>query len=173
MSQTSNAIPASHKDVLKSLSSSFKKAVVESYAWNGDVFVVVSAESLLQILDALKSEHHFIALNDVFGIDRYTEQDRFEVVYNLVDLKNGRRLFVKTRCSEQDPVLDSVTGIWPNAEWHEREVFDMFGVRFTGNPDLRRVYLPEDFEYFPLRKEFPLLGIPGSIELPVTTPDRE
>jgi len=66
-----------------------------------------------------------------------------------------------------------VTGIWPGANWKEREVYDMFGIRFENHPDLRRMYLPEDFQYYPLRKEFPLLGVPGSIPLPNTTPDAD
>ena len=102
-----------------------------------------------------------------------TSDERFEVVYNLVSMKFGDRIFLKVRCEEENPELDSVSGVWPAANWAEREVYDMFGIHFRNHPDMRRIYMPEDFRYFPLRKEFPLLGIPGSIELPNTTPDSE
>jgi NADH-quinone oxidoreductase subunit C len=69
--------------------------------------------------------------------------------------------------------MDSITDVWQSASWMEREVYDMFGVKFNNHPDFRRIFMPEDYNYYPLRKEFPLLGIPGSIELPNTTPDTE
>ena len=103
--------------------------------------------------------------------DRFTSEDRFEVIYNIISLKSQKRLFIKTRCSEENPTLPTSTSIWPAANWHEREAFDMFGIQFEGHPDMRRLFLPEDFDYYPLRKEFPLLGIPGSLPLPSTTPD--
>ena len=103
--------------------------------------------------------------------DRFTSEDRFEVIWNIVSLKDRSRIFVKTRVPEDHPSLPTTTDIWPAAEWNEREAFDMMGIRFEGHPDLRRLFLPEDFEYFPLRKEFPLMGVPGSIPLPSTSPD--
>ena len=171
MSHTQSNVPESIILVVDELNTSFEQVVIDAYSSSGDVFIVIQRDSLLKVAAELKEVHHFVYLADVFGIDRYTSEDRFEVVYNLVDLKNGRRIFLKVRCPEENPVADSVTSVWPNADWAEREVYDMFGIRFNGHPDLRRMYMPEDFEYFPLRKEFPLLGIPGSIDLPVTTPD--
>ncbi len=90
-----------------------------------------------------------------------------------MNLRTQTRIFVKARVEEENPTIESVSSIWKAAGWNEREVYDMFGVRFENHPDLRRIFMPEDFEYFPMRKEFPLLGIPGSIELPNTTPDTE
>lgn len=173
MSASVSIIPDSHKSLLDSLGSACPGAIEEIYTSSGDVFVRVSAKHLLKVCASLRDDYHFIYLTDVFGIDRYTEDERFEVAYNLLDLRHGRRLILKTRCTETHPVLDSVTAVWPNANWSEREVFDMFGIRFLNHPDLRRIYMPEDFAYFPLRKEFPLLGIPGSIDLPASTPDPE
>ncbi len=143
------------------------------YRSASDLTLVVPRETLLDTLTKLKEEHHFVYLVDIVGADRFVEGDRFEVIYNLIDLKSARRLVVKTLADEDSPVLPSASSIWTNASWHEREIFDMYGVHFTDHPDLRRVYLPEDFEYYPLRKEFPLLGIPGSIDLPTSTPDQE
>lgn len=155
------------------LSENFSDKLVSVYQSSGDTFIVVDTDSILEISKHLKENLHYIFLSDVFGIDRYTSEDRFEVVYNLISLKHQQRVFVKVRCEEENPEVDSVVPVWPAANWFEREVYDMFGIYFRNHPDLRRIYMPEDFEYFPLRKEFPLLGIPGSIELPSTTPDSD
>lgn len=155
------------------LSENFSGKILEVYQSSGDTFIVIAADSLLEIGKHLKENLHYIYLSDIFGIDRYTSEERFEVVYNLLSLKHQQRVFVKVRCEEENPEVDSASGIWKAANWFEREVYDMFGVYFRNHPDLRRIYLPEDFEYYPLRKEFPLLGIPGSIELPSSTPDTE
>ena len=91
---------------------------------------------------------------------------RFEVTYNLRNPQTKERIFVKTRCDERDPHVPSLAGIWSGANWPEREAFDMYGIIFDGHPDMRRMYMPDDFEYYPLRKDFPLMGIDGSIPLP-------
>lgn len=156
-----------------SLTDNFSDKIIEVYQSSGDTFIRVEANSILKIAQHLRDILHYVYLSDVFGIDRYTSEERFEVVYNLLSLKTKARVFVKVRCEEENPEVDSVTGIWPAAGWNEREVYDMFGIHFRNHPDLRRIFLPEDFQYYPLRKEFPLLGIPGSIELPGTTPDND
>ncbi|TVP98369.1 MAG: NADH-quinone oxidoreductase subunit C [Balneolaceae bacterium] len=153
------------------LTENFTDKIIEVYQSSGDTFIRIEAGSLKEICSYLKNELHYIYLSDIFGIDRYTSEERFEVVYNLLSLRDRTRIFLKVRCEEENPELESVNDVWPAANWNEREVFDMFGIRFNNHPDLRRIFLPEDFEYYPLRKEFPLLGIPGSIELPGTTPN--
>lgn len=161
------------QQTVDSLTSKFSNDIIEVYQSSGDTFIRIEATSLLAISTYLKEDLHYTYLSDVFGIDRYTSDERFEVVYNLLSLKHQTRIFVKVRCEEENPELESVTSIWASAGWNEREVFDMFGIHFNNHPDLRRIFLPEDFQYFPLRKEFPLLGIPGSIELPSTTPESD
>ena len=156
-----------------SLTENFSAKVIEVYQSSGDTFIRIEADALREICTHLKQELHYVYLSDIFGIDRYTSEERFEVVYNLLSLRDRTRIFLKVRCEEENPELDSVTDIWPAANWNEREVYDMFGVRFNNHPDLRRIFMPEDFEYYPLRKEFPLLGIPGSIQLPSTTPNTD
>lgn len=155
------------------LSEKFTVSLMDVYQSSGDTFIRVLPDANVEVCRYLKDEHHFIYLADVFGTDRFTSQDRFEVIYNLVSLRDQQRIFVKVWLPEENPEIESVTSIWESANWFERQTYDMFGVRFTNHPDMRRIYMPEDFEYFPLRKEFPLLGIPGSIELPSTTPDTE
>ncbi|MDX1591590.1 MAG: NADH-quinone oxidoreductase subunit C [Balneolaceae bacterium] len=161
------------KQSIDELTEKHSDKLIEVYQSSGDTFVRVEADSIVEICTFMKESLHFNYLTDVFGIDRYTSDERFEVVYNLVSMKFGDRIFLKVRCEEENPELDSVSGVWPAANWAEREVYDMFGIHFRNHPDMRRIYMPEDFQYFPLRKEFPLLGIPGSIELPNTTPDSE
>ena len=159
--------------VVDGLTENFSDKLIEVYQSSGDTFVRVEADSILEISKYLKEKQHFVFLCDVFGNDRYTSDERFEVVYNLMNLRTQTRVFIKVRVEEENPTLESVSSVWKAAGWNEREVYDMFGVRFENHPDLRRIFMPEDFEYFPMRKEFPLLGIPGSIELPNTTPDTE
>ncbi|GAA5520917.1 NADH-quinone oxidoreductase subunit C [Aliifodinibius salicampi] len=161
------------KKVIDGLSDQFSDSFIEVYQSTGDTFVRVEADAVVDICKYLKSTHHFIYLNDLFGTDRFTSEERFEVVYNLISLRDRERLFLKVRLPEEDPRLESVADIWKSASWMEREVYDMFGVHFDNHPDFRRIFMPEDYEYHPMRKEFPLLGIPGSIELPSTTPDTE
>lgn len=161
------------QNVVDGLSKNYTDSFIEVYQSTGDTIIRVEADAIVDICRYLKNEQHFIYLTDVFGTDRFTSEERFEVIYNLISLRNRVRLFVKVRLPEEEPVVNSVAGIWKSASWMEREVYDMFGIRFNNHPDFRRIYMPEDFDYYPLRKEFPLLGIPGSIELPNTTPDTE
>ncbi|MDX1671702.1 MAG: NADH-quinone oxidoreductase subunit C [Balneolaceae bacterium] len=161
------------KKVIDGLSEKHSGNVVNVYQSSGDTFVHVEADAIVEICRYLKEEHRFINLADIIGTDRFTSRERFEVIYNLVSLRDLQRLFLKVRLEEENPVIDSVTPVWKAANWFERETYDMFGIRFEGHPDLRRILMPEDFEYYPLRKEFPLIGIPGSIELPSSEPDKE
>ncbi len=159
--------------VVDGLTEDFSESLIEVYQSSGDTFIRVESESVLEICTYLKDKQHFSFLCDIIGTDRYTSDERFEVIYNLINLRTQTRVFLKVRVEEENPVLNSVFSVWKSANWMEREVYDMFGVKFENHPDMRRIFMPEDFEYFPLRKEFPLLGIPGSIELPNTTPDTE
>lgn len=132
----------------------------------------VKASALHKVLKGLKEHMGFTYLSDITGIDYYTDEKRFGVAYNIVNLTERKRLRVLVRVEEKDPAVDSVVDVWQAAAWFEREVWDMVGIRFHGNPDHRRIYMPEDFEYFPLRKEFPLIGIPGSIQVPEMDPPK-
>ena len=123
---------------------------------------------MLAVCQALKSDPA-LALDmviDITAVDRYRREQRFEVVYHLYSLQHKHYIRLQVPVEEEQPVVPSVTGVWAGANWHERETFDMFGIRFTGHPDLRRMYMPEEFEHHPLRKDFPLMGIPDSLPLP-------
>jgi NADH-quinone oxidoreductase subunit C len=159
--------------VVEDLKKEFQDDIIDVGGHAGDTMLRVSLTRIHDICQYLYESHHFTYLVDLFGADRFTSEERFEVIYNVISLKTGLRIFLKVWCSEEEPEVRSVTDIWAGANWNEREVWDMFGIRFENHPDLRRIFMPEDFEYHPLRKEFPLLGIPGSIDLPSTTPDTE
>jgi NADH-quinone oxidoreductase subunit C len=132
----------------------------------GDECAIVPRERVLEVAKRLKHEFGFLHMMDALGHDRMGTKPRFEVTYNLRNHTTKQRIFLKVRCDERDPHVPSLYSVWEGCNWHEREAYDMFGVIFDNHPDLRRMYMPEDFEYHPLRKDFPLMGIPGSIPLP-------
>lgn len=130
------------------------------------------AERLLELLTLLKSDFGFDMLIDITAID-YLEYpdatDRFGVVYLLLNTSSGQRLVVRTAVNLPDAVLPSMCGLWRGANWLEREVFDMFGITFSGHPDLRRILMPEEFTEHPLRKDYPLKGRGERHNFPVIT----
>jgi len=154
--------------IIQLLKNNFNNVIETTVLYQDEVTFVVDKKEIVNICKFLKNneELKFISLVDVCGVDRFTKKDRFEVVYNLWSdlLKNRIRLRVKV--DEEDLKIDSVTSIWKSANWYERETYDMFGIVFNNHPDLRRIYMPEDYEYFPLRKDFSIAGVPDSIPLP-------
>ncbi|MCL4159055.1 UNVERIFIED_CONTAM: hypothetical protein GTU68_036612 [Idotea baltica] len=135
--------------------------------------VVVKSENIFEVLKHFKEQLGFDYLADITASDHYTDDQRFEVTYNICNLGDRQRLMVSCFVEEADPSLDSVIKLWKAADWFEREAYDMMGVTFNNHHDLRRMYMPEDYEWYPLRKEFPLLGIPGSLPLPEKDPPKE
>ncbi len=131
-----------------------------------DEAAIFPVGQMLAVARRLKDEFGFVHIMDALGHDRMEKKDRFEVTYNLRNPNTKQRIFLKVRCDERDPHVPSLTSVWTGANWHEREAYDMFGVLFDGHPDMRRMYMPDDFEFYPLRKDFPLMGVPGSIPLP-------
>ncbi|OWK41667.1 NADH-quinone oxidoreductase subunit C [Fimbriiglobus ruber] len=120
-----------------------------------------SPDVIFGLLACLKNECGFDMLADLAGIDYLNypgAADRFAVVYALTNTATGERVFVKAHANDPDPALPSAVPLWEGANWMEREVYDMFGVTFTGHPDLRRILMPDEFTSFPLRKDYPLRG---------------
>jgi NADH-quinone oxidoreductase subunit C len=154
--------------IVQKLKGNFESYIESVIDFNGTLTICVKTEKLIDICKFLKTDFDllFDMCKDVVGVDYNRTEYRFEVVYNLYSLKNNFRLLLKTKLEESNIHIPSVTGIWPGANWPEREVYDFYGIMFDGHPDLRRIYMPEEFEYYPLRKEFPLMGIPNSIPLP-------
>ena len=126
----------------------------------GELAVFVKKEAVVPVCRFLSGDPvlAFDFLSDIFSVDYPSDPERFEVTYLLYSIRRHHRLKLKTRVTEADCRVDSVTGIWQGANFLEREVYDMMGIRFTGHPDLRRIMLPEEFEGWPLRKDFPTEG---------------
>ena len=136
------------------------QAGTEVREFRGELTIVVPREHLRRAAEFLRGdpELQFTFLADLTGLDRSPIEPRFELNYHLLSMARRERVRLKVRVSGDDPVVESVTAVWPTANWHEREVFDLFGVRFEGHPDLRRILMPEDWEGYPLRKDYPVEG---------------
>jgi NADH-quinone oxidoreductase subunit C len=124
---------------------------------NGEAILTVARDAIASTLQTLRDEHQFQQLMEIAGADYPDRAERFEVVYMLLSLTRNQRIIVKCSASESTPV-PTVTHLWPVAGWLEREVFDMYGVLFAGNTDLRRILTDYGFEGHPQRKDFPLTG---------------
>ncbi|PKL51653.1 MAG: NADH-quinone oxidoreductase subunit C [Nitrospira bacterium HGW-Nitrospira-1] len=140
----------------------FPDEVLEIKEFRRQVSVTLRKNRIRDIAQYLHDDpdFYFDYLIDVCGVDYLGKKEkRFEVVYQLYSIKHRHAIRLKTEVSEEDPAIDSVTSIWAGANWHEREAFDLYGIRFNGHPDLRRILMPEDWEGHPLRKDYPLKGL--------------
>jgi len=140
--------------------------------FRGQNRVVVPRASIYAVLQTLKEKLGFDLLVDVTCVDylRYRDaKDRFGMVYLLANTQTNQRITVRTFLNDPEPVVPSVVSLWKGANWLEREVWDLFGIRFSGHPDLRRIVLPEEFTAHPLRKDYPLQGRGERHNLPVIT----
>jgi NADH-quinone oxidoreductase subunit C len=132
--------------------------VIACLTYLGQQFVEVTPEAVLGVLAFFRDAEQFDFLTDLTAVDRARDPERFEIVYFLYSFAHNQRVRVKTRVSlDQEPA--SITTLFPAADWLEREVFDMFGIRFAGHPDLKRILLPEEWQGFPLRKNTSILAM--------------
>jgi NADH-quinone oxidoreductase subunit C len=153
-------------DAIARLRARFGDGVGAVTEFRGETSVAVAREHIAAVCLFLKTECGFDLLTDLSGIDHYGEEPRYEVEYLLYALAQRCHLRLKVRVPEEDPAVDSVTSVWQTANWHEREAFDMFGLVFRGHPNLKRILMWEGYPHHPLRKDFPLAGMPA--ELPDT-----
>jgi NADH-quinone oxidoreductase subunit C len=155
-------IPAEleHNPIVVRLKQWDPQGIAEAAEFRGELTIVVPREHIRRVAEFLLSdpEMKFTFLADLSGVDRFPVEPRFEVNYHLLSLERRERLRLKVRVPGDDPRVETVTPVWPTANWHERETFDLFGVRFEGHPDLRRILLPENWEGHPLRKDYPVEG---------------
>ena len=145
---------------VQKLKEAFPEAAQEVVTFRGETTVVVPKEDLLPVGRFLRDEPDlaFDFLSLVCAVDYLPREPRFEMVYQLYSIKYRHRLRVKTRLHSEDATVESVTSIWPTANWHEREAYDLMGIQFQNHPDLRRILLPVDWKGHPLRKDYPLRG---------------
>jgi NADH-quinone oxidoreductase subunit C len=135
-------------------------AIEEVIEFRGETTIVVPRKILRTVAEHCRdhAELQFNLLTDATCVDRFPHEPRFELSYHLVSIPRRDKIRLKVRLSGSDAVVDSLVPVWPGANWLEREIFDLFGIRFEGHPDLRRILLPEDWEGYPLRKDYPVEG---------------
>ena len=152
------------------IAESFAADRVSFQTFRDNVRMLCSTAELWKLLSFLKEQCDFDMLVDISAVD-YLEypnaRDRFGVIYSLCATATGERAIVKVFVNDPHPALPSAVPLWNGANWLEREVYDMFGIRFVGHPDLRRILLPEEFAAFPLRKDYPLRGLGERHNFPV------
>jgi NADH-quinone oxidoreductase subunit C len=150
------------KQAVALLEEKFADEIVEIVEFRGDITVEVKPDRIVEIMTALRDGHDtgFKYLSMIAGMDYSPASPRFGVVYNLYSHKHHGRITLKARLADdQSPAIDSVASVWSTAIWHEREAYDMMGIRFKGNPDLRRILMPTDWVGHPQRKDYPLKGL--------------
>jgi NADH-quinone oxidoreductase subunit C len=147
-------------EIVNRLKNKYLNEISDVSEFRGQVFVSVNRDRILDICRFLRDEPDIYMdyLADLCGVDYPDRQYRFEVVYTLYSIRHAHRICIKALVPEDNPSIDSVVSLWSGANWHEREACDMFGIVFNGHPDLRRILMPEDWEGYPLRKDYPLKG---------------
>jgi NADH-quinone oxidoreductase subunit C len=150
-------------DLVPTLTKFLGEKLQDKIEFRGETTFVILLGDVREVAKYCRDELSFDYLLDITSVDHFGEEPRFEMVYELYSMSNGVHLRLKARLSEDVGDVPSIADIWPTANWHEREVYDMMGIRFSGHPDLRRILMWEGYPYFPLRKEFPLEGLPSDM----------
>ena len=155
---------ANSLQLAQQLKARFGDLISEPAEFRGELTVTVAdAQRIAEVAAFCKVELGFDYLVDLSGVDSYGDDPRWAVVYELFSMAQNAYLRLKTSVSEETSELPTVCGVWRTADWHEREVYDMMGVRFSGHPDLRRILMWDGYPYYPLRKDFPLAGKPTEL----------
>jgi NADH-quinone oxidoreductase subunit C len=151
-------------ELAQKLKARFGDLLAEPVEFRGELTLKLSdAARIAEACSFAKSDLGFDYLVDITSIDNYGDDPRFAVVYHLYSYEHRCPLRLRIEVSEEKSELPTITGVWRAADWHEREIYDMMGLRFRGHPDLRRILMWEGYPYFPLRKDFPLAGKPSEM----------
>lgn len=146
---------------------SFEKSLGEKLQakteFRGETAYTIQQSDLRDIAKFCRDDLSFDYLLDITSIDNFGEEPRFEIVYHLYSMPHAVHVRLKLTLSEEAGGVDTVSDIWPTANWHEREAYDMMGIKFNGHSDLRRILMWDGYPYFPLRKDFPLAGLPSEM----------
>jgi NADH-quinone oxidoreductase subunit C len=151
------------QELFDSLTKSFGENLQHRTEFRGEITYTIGESDLREIMKFCRDELSFDYLLDITSIDNFGEEPRFEIVYHLYSMPHAAHLRLKLKVSEDVGAVDSVSDIWPTADWHEREIYDMMGIKFNGHPDLRRILMWDGYPFFPLRKDFPLAGLPSDM----------
>jgi len=151
------------QEMFDSLGQAFGEKIQHRTEFRGETTYAIDLSDLREIAKFCSAKLSFDYLLDITSIDNFGEEPRFEIVYHLYSIPHGVHLRLKLRVSEDVGALDTVSDIWPTADWHEREIYDMMGIKFNGHPDLRRILMWDGYPFFPLRKDFPLAGLPSDM----------
>jgi NADH-quinone oxidoreductase subunit C len=151
------------QELFDSFSKAFPEKLQDKTEFRGEMSYAISAIDLRDIARFCRDQLLFDYLLDITSIDNFGEEPRFRIVYHLYSMPQGVHLRLKLNIPEELNAVDTVSDIWPTANWHEREIYDMMGIKFNGHPDLRRILMWDGYPYFPLRKDFPLAGLPSEM----------
>jgi NADH-quinone oxidoreductase subunit C len=151
------------QELFNSLEKAFGQKLQNKTEFRSETTYTIAAADLVQIAKFCRDQLSFDYLLDITSIDNFGEEPRFEIVYHLYSMPHAVHLRLKLRLSEEVGALDTVSDIWATANWHEREIYDMMGIKFNGHPDLRRILMWDGYPFFPLRKDFPLAGLPSEM----------
>jgi NADH-quinone oxidoreductase subunit C len=148
----------------KQLRAKFGELLSEPAEFRGEIALTLTdAERITEVCTFAKKELGFDFLVDISSVDNYGDDPRWLIVYELYGIAHRCYLRLRTRVSEEKSELPTVTGVWRTAEWHEREIYDLMGIRFRNHPDLRRIIMWDGYPYHPLRKDFPVAGKPTEV----------
>lgn len=150
-------------ELLNSLSRLFGEKIQSRSEFRGETTFTILTEDLRELARFCRDELSFDYLIDISSVDNFGNEPRFELIYELYSMTLAVHLRLKVAVSEEAGAVDTVSDIWPTANWHEREIFDMMGIRFNNHPDLRRILMWDGYPFFPLRKDFPLEGKPSEM----------
>ena len=151
------------EELFKSLEKSFGEKLQAKTEFRGETSYTIAASDVRDIAKSCREQFSFDYLIDITSIDNFEKEPRFEIVYHLYSMAYGVYLRFKLSVPEEAGAVDTVSDIWPTANWHEREIYDMMGIKFNGHPDLRRILMWDGYPFFPLRKDFPLEGLPSEM----------
>jgi len=151
------------QQIFDSLGQAFADKLQHRSEFRDEITYAIGESDLRDIAKLCRDELSFDYLLDITSIDNFGEEPRFEIVYHLYSMPHAAHLRLKLKVSEDVGSLDTVSDIWPTADWHEREIYDMMGIKFNGHPDLRRILMWDGYPFFPLRKDFPLAGLPSDM----------
>jgi NADH-quinone oxidoreductase subunit C len=150
-------------ELLASLGKLFGPKLQDKVEFRGETTYTILPADLREVARFCRDDLSFDYLIDITSVDNSGSEPRFEIVYELYSMTLAIYLRLKLRISEEIATVDTVSDIWPTANWHEREIYDMMGIKFKGHPDLRRILMWDGYPFFPLRKEFPLEGLPSEM----------